>query len=142
MLIWSEVDVENHADSLEDPKTGVLVGGEVSLEDLSDSHGVLPVLGDIDRCLEVVLEFELVGLHRNDLDDRHLDDQFLRVLFLQLSFREVPAGPFQVEPCHVATVFRLLGDVLWVYELGDLGVKGALVQRPLLATTGSLHKGR
>lgn len=51
---------------------------QIGHEDLAHSHCVLAVLGDIDWCLQVVLDLEFAGLGRDDLNDRHLADELLR----------------------------------------------------------------
>ena len=50
---------------------------QIGHEDLTDSHCVLAVLGDVDWCLQVVFDLELAGLSGDDLDDRHLANELL-----------------------------------------------------------------
>lgn len=74
------ISVKHHGDTLKDPVTIVTVGLDVGFENASLSHGVLPVLSYIDRGLDCVPEFQLVRFYGNDLDQRHLFNQFLRAL--------------------------------------------------------------
>lgn len=77
-VIRSIVDIEHQSHALQNPMRRMLGSPQIGHEDLPHSHGVLPVLGDVDWSFEIVLNFELAGLGRNDLDDRHLANQLLR----------------------------------------------------------------
>ena len=55
---------------------GVFRGSQIGNEDLSDAHGVLTTLSYVDWCFQVVLDLEFAGLSRDDLNDRHLINEF------------------------------------------------------------------
>lgn len=78
MIDRSVIYVEDKCHALQHPVRRVFGRAQIGHEDLAHSHRVLAVLGDVNRRLQVVLDLELAGLSRDDLDDRHLADELLR----------------------------------------------------------------
>ena len=81
--------------------TDVPAGLDVSNEDLSLAHGVLPGLRHLDRRLDGASELELVGFDWDDANERHLDDQLLRVLVVEAVPLDVPPSALKVHALDV-----------------------------------------
>merc|ERR1711988_1087153 len=76
----SGVGVKAERDALQHPVRRVLSGREVGLEDHPDAHRVPTRLGDVYGCAEGTLQLELGRLDRDDLKQRQLDHEHLRLL--------------------------------------------------------------
>ena len=98
------VSVENEGDTLQDPVTDVLVCLDVSHEDLALAHSVLSVLSHVDWGLDRASQFQLVGLDRDDTNERHLNDELLRVLVVKAVFLDVPAGTLEEHAAYKRTL--------------------------------------
>lgn len=113
---------------------------QVSHEDLSYSHRVLPILGHVDRGLEVILNFEFAGLRRDDLDDGHLADEFFRLLAGEDATFEVPTCSLKVETLEVAPVLGFFLGEVWIAILCDHCIQSRLVEGPSFYSAGGLHE--
>ena len=102
--------------------TDVLVSLEIGLEDKSDAHRILPRRGHVDRGPDRASKFELVGLDRNQLDERHFVDQLLRVLVVEAILVSAPSGSLQVHALDVGAVLEPLLDGRCVLDLGYHGI--------------------
>jgi len=84
------IGVEDQGDTLEDPMTDMSVGLDVSHEDHSLAHGVLSVLSHVNRRLDCAPELELVSFDGDNANQRHLNNQFLRVLVVEAVVLDAP----------------------------------------------------
>lgn len=120
--------------------TNVVPSLEIGFEDETDSHRVRSQLGDVDRRLDRTSELQLVGLNRNDLDQRHLLDKYLRLLVVQAIVFCIPSCAFNVETLDVSALCQSLSDFAGIIDLGDVGVHGGLVQGPSLGSASGLDE--
>lgn len=118
----------------------MLRGGEISLKDLSESHGILSVLSHVDWSLQTVLQLEFLSFHWDDLNDWHIYNEFLRILSSENGLRNVPACSFQVESMDVASIFWSLFHSLVITDLGDHSIESRFIQWPLLLSASGLDQ--
>lgn len=113
---------------------------KLRLEYKTYSHCISPGLSNVNRGSENIFEFQFIGLNGYDLNYRHIEDEFLRILSLKTIVSNVPLGALQVESLDVAAVLRLLFDFLRVFMLGNNRVKRAFIECPSLRSASGLHK--
>lgn len=118
----------------------MLICLQVSLEHKTHAHSVTSSLCHVDRSPDCASKLELVGFDRDNLDERHLFDEFFRPLVVQAILIGVPSCTFDVHTLDVSTLVDSLGDGSRVSLIEHNGVKSRLIQSPSLASTGSLHK--
>lgn len=75
--------------------TNVLIGLDVGREDLALAHGILAILSHVDWCLNSASELELIGLDGDDTNERHLNDELLRVLVVKAALLDAPSSAFK-----------------------------------------------
>lgn len=118
----------------------MFIGLQIAHKDHSNSHSILSHLSDIHRNVNIVLQLQLIALNRDDLNHRHVLNQFLRVLSLETTLFQVPGSPFNGQSSNVTAIFRSLFNLTRVLVLSHNGVQSGLVEGPLFLSTGSLHQ--
>jgi len=113
---------------------------DVSFEDQSEAHSVLPSLCHINRCLDSASQLELVSFNGDDLDEGHFHDELLGELVVEAILLAVPAGAFDKETLDVGSMLKSLLDVLGALLLSHSGVEGGLVKSPSLGAASGLYK--
>lgn len=94
--------------------TDVHVGLDVGDEDLTLAHGILSVLSHVNGGLDCAAEFEFIGLDRDHTDQRHLNNELLRILVVQAVLLDAPFGALQEETLDVSARVEALGDLSWI----------------------------
>lgn len=120
--------------------TNVMLSLKIGFEHETDSHRIRSQLSDVDGCLDRTSELQLVGLDRNDLNQWHFFDKYLRLLVVQTISFCVPSRTFNVETLDVSTLVQSLSDFFGVIDLGDVGVHGGLVQGPSFGSASGLDE--
>lgn len=120
--------------------TDVLVCLKVCLSDETNSHGVSSGLGHVDGSSDGASKLELVSFNGNNLDERHLFNQLLWNLVVQVIVLDIPSSSFNVKSLDVATLVESLLDGIWIISLCHISVHSRLVKGPSLSSTASLDK--
>lgn len=121
--------------------TVMLVSLEISNEHTTFTHGVLSILGHVDRRFDRIAQLELVRFDGDDLDQRHLFDELLRLLIVEAVLICVPPGAFYEEASNVAAMLKLLLNVLGVTFFGHYSVHDGFIESPLISTACCLNEG-
>lgn len=72
----SIVNVQNQSHALENPMRRMFGCLEIRNKHLTHTHCVFTVLGNVHWGFEIVFDFEFACFGRDNLNDRHLGNQF------------------------------------------------------------------
>lgn len=103
--------------------TDVLVCLDVGDKDLAKTLCVSAVLSHIHRRLDGSTQLELVAFDGDNANERHLHDEFLRILVVQAVLLNAPSGTLEEQSLNVGTRVEAFGDLRRVSLLGHLSVK-------------------
>eukprot|EP00982_Pelagococcus_subviridis_P009579 30935-Pelagococcus_subviridis.AAC.14 len=122
--------------------TSVLFRGQIRLKHEPDAHRVSPALRHVHRRLERALQLQLRRFDRDDLKNRQLGDEHLRVLPPQDALLQIPRRAFEVQTLDVRPVRHAFRDLRRVRVLRHFRVQRGLIQRPPFIPARGLHERR
>lgn len=120
---------------------GMFLGSQIAHEDQTNTHGILSQLSHVNGNINIILQLQLIGFNRHNLNHRHVLDKFFGLLTNDLILFDAPAGSFNVKPSDITTIFRTGLNLIWVPHLGHNSVQSRLVQSPFFLSASSLHEG-